>query len=307
MQEFKINQISTAKLVSVTQPLVNGIGTAEELIVYCARASNPGNQLNTATTQKLINYCIKNGHWSPFEMVSMTVEINTSRAIAAQILRHRSFSFQEFSQRYSTVNGLQELEWRLQGKTNRQVGDEIINIPDKIIDSVKEAQRKCIEAYSNLLKFGVAKECARMVLPLNTTTVMYMTGSVRSWIHYLDLRCQENTQKEHRQIAEKIKDIFINEFPFISEALELKCNECTNQSIERVILEDDLVHEAMIKLNSSNYSVNKIKRHSIDEYYFEIVGHSIEGLPISSAKIIGILKISNGNAFVSSCEIPEHK
>jgi len=207
------------KLVSLTQPLIEGIKTAEELISYCARVSNPSNQMNTETAPKLLKYLIQHKHFSPFEMVSMAVEIKTSRAIAAQILRHRSFTFQEFSQRYSTATELESLEWRGQGKTNRQVGDTSISI-NKLLDcKVKQAQRLSIEAYNQLIEKGVARECARMVLPLNTSTTIYMHGTIRSFIHYLEIRCEEATQKEHRIIADGIKKLFIENFPSTSSAL----------------------------------------------------------------------------------------
>jgi thymidylate synthase (FAD) len=207
------------KLVSVTEPKIEGINSAEELITYCARVSNPSNQMNTETAPKLLAYLIKHRHWSPFEMVSMTVEIKTSRAIAAQILRHRSFSFQEFSQRYASIIGMEPIEWRKQGKTNRQVGDEVIKLPIELEDELQWVQDKCEVLYHNLIKEGIAKECARMVLPLNTSTTIYMAGTVRSWIHYLDIRCKEDTQKEHRDIALAIKEIFTTIFPITSEAL----------------------------------------------------------------------------------------
>jgi thymidylate synthase (FAD) len=208
-----------AKLISISKPLVEGITTAEELISYCARVSNPSNQLNVETAPKLLKYLINHKHFSPYEMVSFTVEISTSRAIAAQILRHRSFSFQEFSQRYAHTTGLQNIEWRLQGKTNRQVGEELFEISSELQEDISNIQNKSIELYETLVKTGVAKECARMILPLNTSTTLYMTGTVRSWMHYLELRTKEDTQKEHRNIAEQIKKIFIKEFPATSCAL----------------------------------------------------------------------------------------
>jgi len=208
-----------AKLISISKPLVEGITTAEELISYCARVSNPSNQLNVETAPKLLKYLINHKHFSPYEMVSFTVEISTSRAIAAQILRHRSFSFQEFSQRYAHTTGLQNIEWRLQGKTNRQVGEEPFEISAELQEDISNIQNKSIELYETLVKTGVAKECARMILPLNTSTTLYMTGTVRSWMHYLELRTKEDTQKEHRNIAEQIKKIFIKEFPATSCAL----------------------------------------------------------------------------------------
>jgi thymidylate synthase (FAD) len=207
------------KLISITKPEIEGLNTAEEIISYCARVSNPSNQMNIETAHRLLSYLIKHEHWSPFEMASMTIEIKTSRAIAAQILRHRSFSFQEFSQRYSTATELEDIEWRIQGKTNRQVGDKEVDLSEVPAQLVKEAQDKCLEAYDYLIGIGLAKECARMVLPLNTSTTIFMNGTIRSWIHYLNIRCKEDTQKEHREIANEIKSIFKVHFPNISEAL----------------------------------------------------------------------------------------
>jgi len=207
------------KLVSITKPSIYGVSSAEELISYCARVSNPSNQLNVETAPKLLKYCIEHQHWSIFEQAFMTVEIKTSRAIAAQILRHRSFSFQEYSQRYSTATAMEDIEWRLQGKTNRQVGDKVVELPSTLQEEVKTTLASCKELYNKLITLGVAKECARMVLPLTTTTTMYMSGSVRSFIHYLQLRTKEDTQKEHRIVALEIQEIFKREFPNISQAL----------------------------------------------------------------------------------------
>ena len=207
------------KLISITKPEIEGINTAEELISYCARVSNPSNQFNTETAPKLLAYLIKHKHWSPMEMASMTFEIKTSRAIAAQILRHRSFSFQEFSQRYSTATELEKIEWRMQGKTNRQVGDQEVDLSPELKDEVDTTLATCKELYNKLIEKGLAKECARMVLPLNTTTTIYMNGTIRSWIFYLDIRCKDDTQKEHREIADEIKSSFQFHFPSISEAL----------------------------------------------------------------------------------------
>lgn len=207
------------KLISITNPVIPGIKTAEELISYCARVSNPQNQLNVDTAPRLLKYCIDHKHWSIFEQAFMTVEITTSRAIAAQILRHRSFSFQEYSQRYSSVNSYEPIDWRLQGKTNRQVGDDDVEISPELAKQVTSLTIQSFNTYNNLIQAGIARECARMVLPLNTTTSLYMSGSVRSFIHYLQLRTKEDTQKEHRNIAEQIKSIFVKEFPVISCAL----------------------------------------------------------------------------------------
>lgn len=204
------------KLISTTQGMDC---TAEELIVYTARVSNPANQGNHATAPKLLNYLIKHKHWSPFEMVDMTVEIVTSRAIVPQILRHKSFSFQEFSQRYSPASSFQDIELRKESKINRQSSEDIIS-DEKLNNEVNEYMQKTFSKYLYLISQGVSKETARMILPLATSSVLYMKGSVRSWIHYLDIRTQPDTQKEHREIAESIKEIFKQQFPNISEALQ---------------------------------------------------------------------------------------
>jgi thymidylate synthase (FAD) len=213
---------SDVKLISITKPVIKNINSSEELITFCARVSNPENQYNKETSARLLNYLIRHKHWSPFEMVSMTVEIKTSRAIAAQILRHRSFSFQEFSQRYSSATAIKPFELRKQGKTNRQVGDEPVDISEhlELMHKIEKLQNDSLCLYSELLSSGIAKESARMVLPLSTSTSMYMTGTIRSWIHYIDLRSGQDTQKEHRKIAVEIKEIFVNNFPDISKALE---------------------------------------------------------------------------------------
>jgi thymidylate synthase (FAD) len=212
------------ELKSVTRPVQElqdkGIKTAEDFIVYCARVSNPSNQYNTETSERLINYCIKHQHWSIFEQAYCTFEIVTSRAIAAQILRHRSFTFQEFSQRYSTATELEPIEFRMQGKTNRQVGDEEAELNSYQASLVAQAERSCLAAYEFLIDSGIARECARMILPLSTQTTLYMSGSVRSFIHYIQLRAKEDTQKEHREVALEMKNIFIKTFPTIAKALE---------------------------------------------------------------------------------------
>lgn len=228
----------SVKLVSITSPtLVNNEQmTPEEFIVYIARVSNPSNQMNMETAPRLINYLVKHKHWSPFEFVDMTVEIVTRRSIAAQILRHKSFSFQEFSQRYSSATMIQDIELRKQAEKNRQSSAEEFN-PElsesrisnyknsgniKAADAVTEFLEASMRLYSELISAGVAREVARDILPLATETTMYMKGSVRSWIHYLELRTAEDTQKEHRIIANQIKDIFIENFPSVSEALNFK-------------------------------------------------------------------------------------
>jgi thymidylate synthase (FAD) len=214
------------KLVSITKPDIEGLQNAEDLVAYCARVSNPSNQMNSETAPKLLGFLIKHKHWSPFEMVDMTVEIKTSRAIATQILRHRSFSFQEFSQRYSAATDFEDIEFRLQGDKNRQVGENLLDPTDlryaDLYTSVKEAMEASTIAYNKMIHSGIAKEVARMILPLTTETTMYMKGSLRSWVHYLELRTEKNTQKEHRLIADECKNIFIKNFPTISEALQWK-------------------------------------------------------------------------------------
>jgi len=214
------------KLVSITKPTILGDSyielSPENFIVYIARVSNPSNQLNTATSEKLIRYLIKHNHWSPFEHVYITMHIETSRAIAAQILRHRSFTFQEFSQRYAVATKLEKIELRKQGKTNRQVGDEPVSISEHIelFDKIEELQEQSLKLYNELIDKGIAKECARMLLPLNTSSTIYMTGSLRSWIHYLQIRNTQETQKEHREIAKQINDILLENFPITFNALK---------------------------------------------------------------------------------------
>ena len=206
----------SVELVSITNPVPNGpansISGPENLISYIARVSNPENQLKEGSG--LIKFLIRHKHWSPFEMVDATFSIKTSRAIAAQILRHRSFSFQEFSQRYSPVVENTEVEMRKNGAKNRQSSTDVIEDPD-INEKVKDLSDKAFELYGELIERGVAKETARMILPLSSETHIYMKGSLRSWIHYLELRCEENTQKEHRIIAEQIKQILKDYFPNI--------------------------------------------------------------------------------------------
>lgn len=209
------------KLVAITKPVIEGLLTSEELISFCARVSNPSNQLNVDTAPKLLKYCINHEHWSPFEHASMTVEIQTSRAIAAQILRHRSFTFQEFSQRYSAVHAIEPYELRKQAQTNRQSSINVIwDNENGVFDVAQQAIEAAQYAYNTLLEKGVARECARMFLPLTVQTTMYMTGSCRSFIHYINLRTKEDTQKEHRVIALRVKDIFKEQFPSIAEALK---------------------------------------------------------------------------------------
>lgn len=196
---------------------------AQEMIVHMARVSAPKNQSNMDTAPKLLGYLIKHKHWSPFEMANMCVEINTTRAISPQILRHRSFSFQEFSQRYADTSELGSAiipHLRRQDQKNRQNSIDDL-APGVIADYYRRISQLYEDAehlYRELISSGVAKECARAILPLSTQTRLYMNGTLRSWIHYLQLRCDPGTQLEHRQIAEEIKQIFCNEFPIIGEA-----------------------------------------------------------------------------------------
>ena len=199
---------------------------AEHLITDMARVSAPSNQGSYDTAPRLLKYLIKHRHWSPFEMASMCVEINTTRDIAAQIIRHRSFSFQEFSQRYANVRDIGELEipeLRLQDKTNRQnsiTGGLSSNIVEYLEHKTAELFADAQLLYDEMISLGVAKECARKVLPMNSPSRIYMTGTLRSWMHYIDLRSSNGTQKEHMEIALAIKDIFAEEFPCIAAALK---------------------------------------------------------------------------------------
>ena len=208
----------TVRLISVTPD-------AEQTMAYVARVSNPANQDNE-NYAGLLRYCINHNHWSVFEQAFMTLEIETNRGIAAQILRHRSFTYQEFSQRYADTNLLSNKiplpELRRQDTKNRQNSiddleeDKVFVMNKMIEDLFKDAQ----EVYNFLLSQGVAKECARFVLPLATPTRIYMSGSVRSWIHYINLRSANGTQKEHMDIANACKKLFVEQFPVVSEALE---------------------------------------------------------------------------------------
>ena len=192
---------------------------AESTIAYCARVSSP--HQDSPEYSKLLAYCIKHGHWSVFEMAGMCLEIETSRAIAQQVLRHRSFHFQEFSQRYAEVVDVNIYEARRQDLKNRQNSISDMSDDDRIwFQNVQQDMKdNAIVAYKEALKRGIAKEQARMLLPLSTKTRMYMHGTVRDWIHYIQVRSDASTQKEHRDIAEQAKVIFCNELPVIAKAL----------------------------------------------------------------------------------------
>jgi thymidylate synthase (FAD) len=202
--------------------LVHITSDAEDLISYMARVSNPSNQTNTQTSAKLIKYLIKHNHWSPFEMVNMCVSIETTRSIAAQILRHRSFSFQEFSQRYARVEKQASIpELRRQDTKNRQNSiDDLDEVMKKHLQfRIGSHYSNCYGLYKELLDAGVAKECAREVLPMAAPTTMYMNGTIRSWLHYCDLRTSNGTQKEHALIAAQIQDILYQFLPNVCEAM----------------------------------------------------------------------------------------
>ena len=209
---------NNVKLVSVTPD-------AEKLMAYVARVSNPKNQDNDKFAG-LLKYCIQHGHWSVFEQAFMTVEINTTRGLAAQILRHRSFTYQEFSQRYADSSMLGDViplpELRRQDDKNRQNSIDDLD-PLMIEDLNLKMQRHFVDGmklYKEMLDAGVAKECARFVLPLATPTRIYMSGSVRSWIHYINLRSAHGTQKEHMNVAEGVRSIFAEQFPTVAQALD---------------------------------------------------------------------------------------
>ena len=207
----------TVKFISITPD-------AEKTMAYIARVSNPKNQDNE-NFSGLLRYCIKHQHWSVFEQSSMTLEIETTRGIAAQILRHRSFTYQEFSQRYADSNLLGDIELpelRRQDSKNRQ--NSIDDLEPEMVEKFNRQMNTLFSSafglYNQMLEAGVAKECARFVLPLATPTRIYMTGSCRSWIHYINLRSAHGTQKEHMEIANTCKKIFVEQFPTVSEALE---------------------------------------------------------------------------------------
>ena len=218
MRSLMTTMDTQIKLVSVTPD-------AEKTMGYVARVSNPDNQDNPKVAG-LLSYCIRHGHWSVFEQAHMTVEINTTRGLAAQILRHRSFTYQEFSQRYQDVSYIREdiplPELRSQDEKNRQ--NSIDDVDPAVVESFNKKMRAHFDAgidlYKSMLHAGIAKECARFVLPLATPTRLYMTGSVRSWIHYIELRSAHGTQKEHMELVENVRKVFIEQFPIVSQALD---------------------------------------------------------------------------------------
>jgi thymidylate synthase (FAD) len=211
-KKFKVGEEEAIKLIAITPK-------AEELIAYCARVSS-SNQFNP-NIEKLLKYCIDHGHWSVFETPYITVEINTSRAISAQILRHRSFTFQEFSQRYAAVADFETYPARRQDFKNRQNSIDDLDLGQKAWFTLAQDKVQLLSAslYHDALDMGIAKEQARFLLPMSSKTKLYMTGNVRSWIHYLNLRCHVDTQKEHRDIALAIREILKKELPIISKAV----------------------------------------------------------------------------------------
>lgn len=232
--------MNTAKIIGVTQPLIkkkvelSNVGvadiernmTAEEFIAYTARVSNPSNQHNTLTAPKLLKYLIAHKHWSPFEMVSVTMDIETTRDIAHQIVRHRSFSFQEFSQRYADPTkdmGFVTRVARLQDAKNRQnsIETEDVVLQKEWQYAQEHIADQCQSVYNDFIKRGIAKEQVRAVLPEGLTkTRLYMSGTLRSWIHYCDVRCEEGTQKEHREIAIMAREEILKHFPSLEEYWE---------------------------------------------------------------------------------------
>ena len=211
-KKFKVGEEEAIKLIAITPK-------AEELIAYCARVSS-SNQFNP-NIEKLLKYCIDHGHWSVFETPYITIEINTSRAISAQILRHRSFTFQEFSQRYAAVADFETYPARRQDSKNRQNSIDDMKLEDKHWFNIAQDRVQTLSSflYYEALDKGIAKEQARFLLPMSSKTKLYMTGNVRSWIHYLNLRCHVDTQKEHRDIALAIREILKKELPIISKAV----------------------------------------------------------------------------------------
>lgn len=218
--------MSKVKLISLSKPSADtGCHTAEELVAYAARVSNPSNQNNAKTAGKLVRYLIRENHWSPLEMVHLTLEITTTRDISRQIIRHRSFSFQEFSQRYAKSESFEVREARLQDLKNRQnsvaLTEDNVELSQQWRDKQSELLQQSKEIYNWALDNGIAKEQARAVLPEgNTETTLYMAGTLRSWIHYCDLRMGNGTQKEHMDVAKQCWELIGVHFPDVIKALE---------------------------------------------------------------------------------------
>jgi thymidylate synthase (FAD) len=212
------------QLAAATTPLIRTEDntrylTLEEFIVYCARVSNPSNQLNTSTASNLIKYCINHEHWSIFEQCFVALEIQTSRDISAQIIRHKSFTFQEFSQRYSKVTSLESFDVRKQATNNRQSSTELLEMSPDEMDEIKSHLYKSLELYDKWVSKGAAKECMRKILPMCSQTTLYMSGSIRSWIHYIKIRTKTDTQLEHALIAKAAEGILSQIVPTVAEVL----------------------------------------------------------------------------------------
>lgn len=211
------------KLIAITKPVIPECQDSGDLLAYCARVSNPANQTNTETAPRLLAYLVRKSHWSPFEMASMTVEIRTTRAIAHQIIRHRSFSFQEFSQRYAAAPPDPVFsEARMQDAKNRQASHDTddVGLQEWWHDEQRWIANRAATVYQEALSRGIAKEVARNVLPEGMTeSVLYMAGTIRSFIHYCALRCEAGTQKEHREVAEAIRAVLLEQFPALAEVL----------------------------------------------------------------------------------------
>lgn len=217
--------MTAVRLIAVTAPCIEVDGkrlSAEDLMVYCARVSSPQNQANLDTGERLLRYCLRMGHYSIFEQASLTVEITTSRAISAQILRHRSFVFQEFSLRYAEAPGFETYEPRRQDTKNRQNSIDDMGAADRrwFNDAQAAVQALAKNLYEEALDLGIAKESARFLLPMSTTTRLYMTGSARSFLTYFMVRRTPETQKEHRDIADQIYEVFKEQFPITTKAYE---------------------------------------------------------------------------------------
>lgn len=213
----------TARLIAITQSSIPECPTPGDLLAYCARVSNPANQANTQTAARLLAYLVRNAHWSPFEMVSMTVEVVTTRAIAHQIIRHKSFGFQEFSQRYAAVLAPPVIsEARMQDAANRQASHDTddVDLQTWWAGEQQALGRHSAMIYDQALKRGLAKEVARNVLPEGMTeSTLYMAGTIRSFIHYCQLRCANGTQKEHREVALAVRAVLLEQIPALAEVL----------------------------------------------------------------------------------------
>lgn len=216
----EISNVVEVNIIGITEPVVDFIPSSEGIVGYAARVSNPNNQHNFDTVGGLLKYCVRNQHWSVFETVNVVMEIKAPRDIARQILRHRSFSFQEFSQRYAKANNFVFRETRLQDDKNRQNSIECDDIKLKLewIQRQQEVLDTVEKNYQWALDNNIAKECARVVLPEGLTmSSMYMNGTLRSWLHYCDVRCGNGTQKEHIEVAMKCRNILLEQFPFLEE------------------------------------------------------------------------------------------